>query len=473
MMPTKANKNTRKNPKVRQAVRSSNKRKRSPWYKKWQFWAVVAVFGLAGSLFLWLTNANSSVNCTALGQSGNTVNFCTAAAPNYNALLATADYVAATNSSTMTSATLNLQVCSPQTLKCKTVDSSNTIKLYNTSQPRYQRLYTHGITFLRGALYRTCFSMTTQIGWTISNKCTQIITYNNNVNNSPQAYSSVAQTQAVASSSTTSNTSCNEGNIAKPGGGTYVCSFDEEFNGTSLDANKWAALPTSSTSFVNTPDCYMNSPNNIYVAGGVLNLTTRKEASPFTCRSPQRGAYTAQVTSGTVSTYQKFSQQYGRFEIRVKIPAVDTTGLEESFWLWPDNPYDQDPANTPWPATGEIDIVEMYHKASDRAIPFIHYNPANTDLNVTNNYCYIDNTQFHTYTLTWTPDTIRIDVDGYNCVLDHPAPKSPQVNPQPFNKKFFLTLTAGLGTSANGNGYVDGVTPLPATTQVDYVRIWK
>ena len=39
-----------------------------------------------------------------------------------------------------------------------------------------------------------------------------------------------------------------------------------------------------------------------------------------------------------VTTYNRFSQAYGRFEIRAKFPAATVQGLQSAFWLWPDNP---------------------------------------------------------------------------------------------------------------------------------------
>ena len=43
--------------------------------------------------------------------------------------------------------------------------------------------------------------------------------------------------------------------------------------------------------------------------------------------------------------------------------------------------------------------------------------------------------------------------------------------PKPFDQPFMLSLTQALGIDSNA--FVDGTTPLPATTTVDYVRIWK
>jgi hypothetical protein len=47
----------------------------------------------------------------------------------------------------------------------------------------------------------------------------------------------------------------------------------------------------------------------------------------------------------------------------------------------------------------------------------------------------------------------------------------PLTSPQPFDKPFFIALTQALGLYTNN--YTPGVTQLPATTLVDYVRAWK
>lgn len=471
-------KNTTTTVNTKKRKRSGKKVNWPVWYKRWQIYAFGVVFGAIGAAALIFTQAATEpANCKSLSSSGSTVKFCVAAMTNYNALRATADYVAVDNSSPMTSGSLSLELCSPQTLVCSPIDTSSQVLLYTASQPRYQHMYTHGVTLLRGAVYRTCISMTTSPGWTLKHNCSPMLTYGNSVSNTPKLYTGTPQTaSAQPASSTYPLSDCSSVPLKKPDGSLYKCTFDEEFNGTALDITKWSPLTAAKAGIGQGQDCFVDSPNNISVSGGTLNLTSRKEAAAFTCVgrkiAPTRPS---QVTSGNVTSASKFSQQYGRVELRAKIPNVKpkTPGLMQSLWLWPDKPYDQDPGNAPWPATGEIDIVEMFSASSDRAIPNIHYVPATTDTNVTNPYCYIDRTQYHTYILTWTPDTIRVDIDGYNCVLDHPNPKSPQVNPQPFNKTFYLNLSSGLGVAGSANDYVEGTTPLPATTQIDYVRVWK
>ena len=112
--------------------------------------------------------------------------------------------------------------------------------------------------------------------------------------------------------------------------------------------------------------CYVSSTNNISVSGGALQLTVRKESSPFTC-----GLFTTQYTAGMVSTYTHFSQTYGRFEVRALLPQTTASGLQETLWLWP---LDDTRYGATWPDSGEVDFSEFYSEYSSLDIPYIHYN---------------------------------------------------------------------------------------------------
>jgi beta-glucanase (GH16 family) len=255
---------------------------------------------------------------------------------------------------------------------------------------------------------------------------------------------------------------CGGEKIAKASGGNWTCTFDDEFNGSALDTTKWAVQQTSTSGFQSGGECFVNSKNNVSVSGGMLDLTVRKEAAPFTCADPY-GNYATQYTSGSVSTYDLFSQTYGRFEVRAKLPAASIRGLQESFWLWP---VDATKYGS-WPASGEIDFAEFYSEYADRAIPYIHYYPTTASAAVTNNNCMIsDISQFHTYAVEWTSSSIKIIYDGQTCLTDALAPGS-----APFNQPFIIALTQALGSGTNALDPAS--TPLPATTQVDYVRAWR
>jgi beta-glucanase (GH16 family) len=251
----------------------------------------------------------------------------------------------------------------------------------------------------------------------------------------------------------------------RPGGGFYLCTFDDEFNGTTVDGKKWYPITTAATGFHSGPECFMLSTNNISEGDGVLRLTARKEAAPFTCKTPT-GGYTTQYTSGALNTLGRFSQTYGRYEIRAKFPAATVAGIQSSLWMLPvSNTYG------PWPTNGEIDIAEQYSLYPDRAIPYVHYSPAGGyDPNATNNFCKITPNQFHTFVLQWTTSAILISYDGAICVYDTWNPAPPLVKPAPFDQPFLIVLSQLLGIDANA---VTDATELPATTQIDYVRVWS
>jgi len=278
-----------------------------------------------------------------------------------------------------------------------------------------------------------------------------------------------AQAALVAlspASGATTAPNCGGELVKKPTGAAWTCTFDEEFNGTALDRTKWVPQLTATSGYttgaLGSKVCYLDSPNVIHESGGYLSLTVRRETKQFKC-----GNFYTPFDGGTVSTYGKFSQAYGRFEVRAKFPASLIRGLHAALWMWPVNPtkYGAEPKS------GEIDIAEQYSNMPNVAAPYIHYVSKVKDPNVTNWNCAITPGAFSTYVLVWTTTTLTISINGKTCVQDTWAPHTPLVAPQPFDQPFFMVLTQGLG-GIGSDSYVS-TTPLPATTQVDYVRIWK
>jgi beta-glucanase (GH16 family) len=254
--------------------------------------------------------------------------------------------------------------------------------------------------------------------------------------------------------------------IYKSSGTPWVCTFDDEFSGTALDSTKWIPINSAANGATGGQACFVSSPNNISVANGVLSMTTRKEAAPFTCATPS-GGFTTQYTGAQIASYTKFFQTYGRFEMRAKFPATTLAGLQSSLWMWPEDVMSSN--------KGEIDIAEWYSFYADRAVPTLHYayDPSTvnytTNVNAITNYqCIVgDASQFHTYAVTWTATQFKIDYDGVNCLTDNFI----TVGPSPFDQAYFLAISVGLGIGLNA--FVDGTTQLPAVTQIDYVRAWK
>jgi len=261
--------------------------------------------------------------------------------------------------------------------------------------------------------------------------------------------------------------SCGSTTYRKATGPKYVCSFADDFDGSSLDRNKWVSQQTELSGHSPGGDCWVDDPDNIQVSGGSLKLTTRRENEPFTCKSPF-GDFTTQYTSGSVSTRGKFSQTYGRFEFRAKFSDVKVSGIQNALWMYPD-------VETfgGWPASGEIDVAEYYTKLPDRAIPYVHYlvDQANTSP-VTNTSCKIaDAWNFHTYVMEWDATSIKIAYDGVPCMEHKIDAASPLTGSAPFDSPFIVYMTQALGSGSNP--FDPASTPLPATTEIDWMRVWK
>jgi len=247
----------------------------------------------------------------------------------------------------------------------------------------------------------------------------------------------------------------------------WLCTFDDEFDGTTLDLTRWTPANSFGTAFSSGPPdsrvCYLNNPSTISVSGGHLRLSVGRVPAPFQC-----GQTTTQYIGGSVSGYGKFSQTYGRFEVRAQFPNVTVAGLQESLWLWPDD----DTKYGPEPSSGEIDFAEAYSVRPDIVVPYIHYTPAKPDPNITNVNCGIgDLSAFHTYVLVWIPGSLTVSIDGVKCLVDRWHAQAPLPPSAPFDQPFFMALTQALGV--NSNAFDPTTTPLPATTTIDYVRVWQ
>jgi beta-glucanase (GH16 family) len=253
----------------------------------------------------------------------------------------------------------------------------------------------------------------------------------------------------------------------KSDGTPWACTFDDEFDGSTLNPSKWLVQQTANSGFHSGNECYVNSTKNVSVSDGVLDLTARQEAAPFTCSSPGL-SYQTQYTAGMVSTDYRFDQTYGLYLVRAKLPASTIKGLQETLWLWP---ADASKYGTLPQSGGEIDFAEFYSEYPNLDIPVLHYRTVMKDPHATADCTITDPNAFHTYGLEWTDHSITTYLDGQVCMSDVWQPMAPETAPQPFNQPFFICLTQALGMETNN--FVAGTTPLPATTQVDWVRAWS
>ncbi|HEX4191308.1 MAG TPA: glycoside hydrolase family 16 protein [Marmoricola sp.] len=252
-------------------------------------------------------------------------------------------------------------------------------------------------------------------------------------------------------------------------GETWQCTYDDEFDGTELDRSYWVPQTGGSTTGSSTMyACAVDSPDTVRVANGTLDLSLVQLPAARKCTRTKSSQY----AYGQVTHYGTFSQAYGKFEVRAKIPDITVPGVQQSFWLWPvKNTYGA------WPASGEIDFAELYSSTPGLDRPYLHYIPGETiagsNDNITNARCAMNPGQFNTYGLEWKPGQLTVLLNDKVCFTDDysSALGVAQGSTAPFDKAFFLCLTQAMGTL--NNSLKPGTVSLPVTTEIDYVRVWK
>ncbi len=103
--------------------------------------------------------------------------------------------------------------------------------------------------------------------------------------------------------------------------GNWQLTFEENFDGNSLDPKKWT---TGGASFNGTGG---NSPDTISIQNG--NVQIKAEKRPLLFAGENHDYVASEIT-----TFQKFTQKYGYFEARLKYDAV--IGVWPAFWTLPD-----------------------------------------------------------------------------------------------------------------------------------------
>ena len=245
--------------------------------------------------------------------------------------------------------------------------------------------------------------------------------------------------------------------VTKTGGGTWSCTFDDEFSGSSLDSSKWEVL----TDHLWGNACYVNSPENIFVGGGNLTLRATKSSSTVSCSGLSNN-----YATGAAQTMGKFSQKYGRFEMRAKLPAGQ--GMWPAFWLLPqDSPYGG------WPVSGEIDVMEALGHQPSIAHATLHWGDSGGNDTGEGFECAVSpnySDDYHTYTLEWAENSMAIYFDGTLC-HDFTSWSSPLGFPKPFDQPFYMIVNLSVG--GEWPGEPDGSTTFPGDFVIDYVRAWQ
>jgi beta-glucanase (GH16 family) len=249
--------------------------------------------------------------------------------------------------------------------------------------------------------------------------------------------------------------------LFKESGQRWACSFVDNFGGTALDTDKWFVQHTADNGFRTERTCYRDHPDNVAVRDGSLVLTARK-GRWVNCRYRARWMST-RFTGGMIGTKGKFSQTYGRLEVRAKFPDTARAGLHGGFWMFPAELTYGD-----WPSSGEIDVAEWWSYEPTLVLPSLHFDGRDPDVD-SGWDCRVGNpAEFHTYAVVWEPSEMRFYIDGTTCFTRSWTPDPPLKAPQPFDHPFSMILN--MGVAMNGLSWR---TEFPASLVVDYAKAWR
>jgi beta-glucanase (GH16 family) len=247
-----------------------------------------------------------------------------------------------------------------------------------------------------------------------------------------------------------------------------VWSDEFETNGA-INSTKWhhqTQLPNGGSWFNGEVQHYTNLISNSFVNNGFLNIVAKRE-------NYTNQGVTKQFTSARLNS--KFAFQYGRVDIRAKIPT--NLGTWPALWMLGKNVnenggfFNAEFGNTGWPACGEIDIMEHGITQSQPAgyIQSAIHTPSSFGNTVNHGGTIASNlgNDFHVYSMNWSPFEITFLLDGVAFYTYNPAVKNAET--WPFDAEQYLLLNIAMGGVA---GNIPS-TFTQATMEIDYVRVYQ
>ncbi|MAS92003.1 MAG: hypothetical protein CMO55_02310 [Verrucomicrobiales bacterium] len=244
-----------------------------------------------------------------------------------------------------------------------------------------------------------------------------------------------------------------------PVDGDWVETFREEFNGSSVDDTKWNIYTAN---YWDKKSHF--SKDNVVVKDGTASLRFERKTGKH---NDEPDGEETDYQTGYLGTFGKWTQKYGYFEARMKLPSAP--GLWPAFWMMPDRGED---GGNPWrrSSTGdggmEFDIMEYLSRWGPHryniAFHWDGYNKGHKHFGTSNIYTAVDKEGYITTGLLWLPGEAKLFCNGV-CVGEW---KSPRVSNVP-SHLLFTHVSGGWDNSPLDD------TLLPDVFVIDYVRCWQ
>lgn len=244
-------------------------------------------------------------------------------------------------------------------------------------------------------------------------------------------------------------------------GAHWTLAWADEFEGDSINDKNWTFQVEKAGRFNEEWQRYTNSNENAYIENNCLVIKAIHESDIHGMD---------QYSSARLHTANKQSWKYGKIAASIKLPYGK--GIWPAFWMLGSN-IDENGGDTPWPQSGEIDILELYGSKDNAVIEAnLHY------ADKSNNHAMMGAASFkleqgifadafHIFELEWDENAISWFVDGKKFASTSIA--SEELSE--FHEEFFLLLNLAVGgTYAD---YPDSNTSFPQYMYVDWIRVYK
>lgn len=228
----------------------------------------------------------------------------------------------------------------------------------------------------------------------------------------------------------------------------YTLIWNDEFESATIDLTKWEHEVNGDGGGNNELQYYTAAASNSYIENGSLVIQALKE-----------NYQTKEYTSARLRTADRGDWLYGRIDVRAKLPFGQ--GLWPAIWMLP-----TDWEYGGWPASGEIDIMELLGQEPYKVYGTIHYGTSANHQSSGASYQLPSSTfsaDYHLFSIVWDSISFRWSVDGNEYHTE--------VHGQPFDKRFHLLLNVAVG--GNWPGSPNASTTFPQRMFVDYVRVYK
>ena len=237
--------------------------------------------------------------------------------------------------------------------------------------------------------------------------------------------------------------------------------WQDNFDSTQIDYSRWSNCYSWGRTIVTNHELeYYTDGKNFQIKDGILIIKPRREEIKALV-NPSAPAdklmedslinlRSFSYTSGLLRSKEKY--QYGKFEIRCKLPAGN--GTWPAFWLYGGDCGEIDVFEKPWVFHNSISNNLHYDSSGIRRDDFCLI-PIKKPINIRKG--------FHTYTIEWTPEKIVWSLDSVplrvatyhytNCTME-------------------LLVSLAL---ANDDfwGHTHGKSSKRSAFEIDYIKVWK